>query len=42
MDPNDSQNIYIKANRSLITLSTCHPYPDNYQRYLVYAELVKN
>ena len=42
IDPNDSQNIYIKANRSLITLSTCHPYPDNYQRYLVYAELVKN
>ena len=42
IDPNDSQNIYIKAYRSLITLSTCHPYPDNYQRYLVYAELVKN
>ena len=42
IDPNDSQNIYIKANRSFITLSTCHPYPDNYQRYLVYAELVKN
>ena len=42
IDPNDSKNIYIKANRSLITLSTCHPYPDNYQRYLVYAELVKN
>ena len=42
IDPNDSQNIYIKANRSLITLSTCHPYHDNYQRYLVYAELVKN
>lgn len=42
IDPNDSQNIYIKENRSLITLSTCHPYPDNYQRYLVYAELVKN
>ena len=42
IDPNDSQNIYIKANRSLITLSTCHPYPDNYQRNLVYAELVKN
>ena len=42
IDPNDSQNIYIKANRSIINLSTCHPYPDNYQRYLVYAELVKN
>lgn len=40
IDPNDSKNIYIQANRTLVTLSTCHPYPDNYQRYLVYAELV--
>lgn len=23
----DSQNIYIKTGRSLVTLSTCHPYP---------------
>lgn len=42
IDPNNSQNIYIQSDRSLVTLSTCHPYPDNYQRYLVYAELVKN
>ena len=42
IDPKDSQNIYIQADRSLVTLSTCHPYPDNYQRYLVYAELVEN
>lgn len=42
IDPNDSQNIYIKAGRSLVTLSTCHPYPNNYQRYLVYAELNEN
>lgn len=42
IDPIDSQNIYIKAGRSLVTLSTCHPYPKNYQRYLVYAELVEN
>lgn len=42
IDPNDSQNIYIQENKSLVTLSTCHPYPDNYQRYLVYAELVNN
>ena len=38
--PNDSQHIYIKPGRNLITLSTCHPYPQNYQRYLVYAECV--
>ena len=42
IDPKDSQNIYIQADRSLVTLSTCHPYPNNYQRYLVYAELVEN
>ena len=42
IDPIDSQNIYIKTGRSLVTLSTCHPYPKNYQRYLVYAELVEN
>lgn len=40
IDPKDSQHIYIKEGRSLVTLSTCHPYPKNYQRYLVYAELV--
>lgn len=42
IDPIDSQNIYIKTGRSLVTLSTCHPYPKNYQRYLVYAEFVEN
>lgn len=42
IDPDDSKNIYIQANRSLVTLSTCYPYPDNSQRYLVYAELVNN
>ena len=40
--PNDSQKIYIQEGRALVTLSTCHPYPNNYQRYLVYAELVEN
>lgn len=40
IDPTDIQNIYIQEGRSLITLSTCHPYPHNYQRYLVYAEQV--
>lgn len=39
ISPDDSKNIYIQPGRSLVTLSTCHPYPDNYQRYLVYGEL---
>ena len=42
IDPDGSKTIYIQANRSLVTLSTCYPYPDNYQCYLVYAELVNN
>ncbi|MGN1320858.1 MAG: class C sortase [Acutalibacteraceae bacterium] len=42
IDPKDSQNIYIKEGRNLVTLSTCHPYPHNYQRYLVYAECVRS
>lgn len=40
IDPSDSRNIYIQEGRSLLTLSTCHPFPDNTQRYLVYAEMV--
>ena len=36
--PNDSQNIYIQPGKNLVTLSTCHPFPQNYQRYLEYAE----
>lgn len=40
--PTDSRNIYIQEGRTLLTLSTCHPYPKNYQRYLVYADLVES
>ena len=42
IDPDDSRNIYIQENRSLVTLSTCYPYPDISRRYLVYAELVND
>ncbi|MGN1080796.1 MAG: class C sortase [Acutalibacteraceae bacterium] len=42
ISPTDSKNIYIQEGRSLLTLSTCHPFPKNYQRYLVYAELVQS
>lgn len=41
IDPKDSQNIYIQKGRSLVTLSTCYPYPNNYQRYLVYTEFLE-
>ncbi|MDD6265841.1 MAG: class C sortase [Clostridia bacterium] len=38
--PDDIQSIRIQEGKQLLTLSTCYPYPENYQRYLVYAELV--
>lgn len=38
--PDDVENVLIQDNRDLITLSTCHPYRYNYQRYLVFAERV--
>jgi len=38
IDPDDCGEIYIQPGRDLLTLSTCHPFPDNYQRYLVFAE----
>ena len=40
IDPDDSQNIYIRQGQSLVTLSTCYPFPENTQRYLVYAEFI--
>lgn len=36
--PGDSDEILIQQGRDLITLLTCHPYTQNYQRYLVVAE----
>lgn len=38
ISPDDSQEIFIQEGRGLVTLLTCHPYPHNYQRYLVFAE----
>ena len=38
ISPDDSQEIFIQEGRELVTLLTCHPYPHNYQRYLVFAE----
>ena len=40
VEPLIGEEVYIHPGKTMITLSTCHPYPDNYQRYLVMAELV--
>jgi len=37
IDPYDIDKIFIKKNKDMITLITCHPYPYNYQRYVVYC-----
>ena len=38
IDPADISSVLIQPERDLLTLSTCHPYTQNYQRYLVIAE----
>ncbi len=38
IDPEEISRIVIQPGRDLVTLTTCYPFPDNYQRYLVYAE----
>ena len=38
ISPENVDAVKIQPGRDLITLVTCHPFPFNYQRYLVYAE----
>lgn len=38
ISPEDSDEILIQPGRQLLTLLTCHPYTQNYQRYMVIAE----
>ena len=38
IDPSDINAVLIQPGRDLLTLSTCHPYTRNSQRYLVIAE----
>lgn len=38
IDPEEISRIVIQPGRELVTLTTCYPYPENNQRYLVYAE----
>ena len=39
VSPEDSSWCKIQQGESLITLMTCHPYGQNYQRYIVFARL---
>lgn len=38
--PDDIQEILIRPDKDMVTLTTCHPYRHNYQRYLVFCERV--
>lgn len=41
ISPDDIDKILIQQGRDMVTLITCHPYPYNYQRYVVYCERVQ-
>lgn len=38
--PSDVSNIRIQPGKDMISLFSCHPYPQNYQRYFVFCERV--
>lgn len=40
IDPSDIDAVKIQPGQDLITLVTCHPYRQNYQRYVVYCARV--
>lgn len=41
ISPDEIDKIRIQEGKDMVTLVTCHPYPHNYQRYLVYCERVQ-
>jgi sortase A len=38
IDPSDIHEVRIQSDKDMVTLLTCHPYAQNYQRYIVYCE----
>ena len=38
IDANDIGKLGIQDNKDMVTIISCHPYPFNYQRYVVYFE----
>ena len=42
ISPDDIPSILIQEGKDMVTLITCHPYPNNYQRYAVFCERCEN
>lgn len=40
IEPDESDKILIQEGKDMLTLFSCHPYPTNRQRYVVYCERV--
>lgn len=41
ISPDEIDAVRIQDGKDMLTLVTCHPYPHNYQRYLVYCQRVE-
>lgn len=41
INPDEIDKVLIQEGKDMITLTTCHPYPYNSQRYIVYCERTK-
>ena len=41
INPDDLQKLTIWDEKDIITIISCHPFPYNYQRYVVYFERIK-
>lgn len=42
ISPDEINKVLIQKGKDMVTLITCHPYPQNYQRYVVYCERTTN
>jgi sortase A len=40
IEANEVDQLHIQPGKDLVTLITCHPYQQNYQRYVVYCERI--
>lgn len=40
--PTENEKIFIQKGKDMVTLTTCHPYPNNSHRYIVYCQRTKN
>ena len=42
INPDEISKVLIQKGKDMVTLTTCHPYPYNYQRYIVYCQRTEN